>query len=102
MTSRLWRLKRCSEIATLLVNEIDPRFYERGGRLDVAREAYPDAPQPWIDLSTAISPWSYPFPALSDSEMHRYPDAAALRRLTKRRRRLIERPPSPMPSPCRG
>ena len=43
--------------------EIDPRFYECGGRLDVAQMAYPDAPQPWIDLSTAISPWSYPFPA---------------------------------------
>ena len=68
--------------AGALVNEIDPRFYERGGRLDVAREAYPDAPQPWIDLSIAISPWSYPFPALSDSEMRRYPDPAVMQRLT--------------------
>ena len=78
--------------AGALVNDIDPRFYERGGRLDVAREAYPDAPQPWIDLSTAVSPWSYPFPALSDSEMHRYPDAEALQRLTKAAKKAYRAP----------
>lgn len=79
--------------AGALVNEIDPRFYERGGRLDVAREAYPDAPEPWIDLSTAISPWSYPFPAPADGEMHRYPDAAALRRLTAAAKKAYRAPP---------
>ncbi len=61
--------------------EIDPRFYERGGRLDVAREAYPDAPEPWIDLSSAISPWCYPFPAVSEDELRRFPDADALKRV---------------------
>lgn len=61
---------------------VDPRFLERGGRLDVAREIYPDAPEPWIDLSAAISPWSYPFPAMPDEAMRRFPDAAALQRLT--------------------
>ena len=76
-----------------LANDIDARFYERGGRLDVAREAYPDAPQPWIDLSTAVSPWSYPFPTLADSEMHRYPDAAALQRLTALAKKAYRAPP---------
>ena len=71
---------------------IDPRFYERGGRLDVAREIYPDAPEPWIDLSTAISPWSHPFPAISDSEMRRYPDAAALQRLADTARKAYKAP----------
>jgi len=74
------------------VNGIDVRFYERGGRLDVAREVYPDAPQPWIDLSTAISPWSYPFPALSQSEMHRNPDAAALQRVTTAAKKAYRAP----------
>ncbi len=72
--------------------DIDARFYERGGRIDVAREVYPDAPEPWIDLSTAISPWSYPFPALPESEMHRFPDAAALRRLTDTARKAYRAP----------
>ncbi len=75
-----------------LVNDIDPRFYERGGRLDVARELYPEAPEPWIDLSAAISPWSYPFPALSDSEMHRHPDAAALQSLSTAAKKAYRAP----------
>ena len=32
-----------------------------GGALDRMRAAFPDAPAPWIDLSTGINPWSYPF-----------------------------------------
>ena len=30
-----------------------------GGRLDVAAQRYPDAPQPWIDLSTGLNPYSW-------------------------------------------
>ena len=78
--------------AGALVNDIDPRFYERGGRLDVAREAYPDAPAPWIDLSTAISPWSYPGPALSGGDMRPYPDAGALQRLTAAAKKAYRAP----------
>jgi cobalamin biosynthetic protein CobC len=76
-----------------LAEGIDPRFYERGGRLDVAREAYPDAPAPWIDLSTAISPWSYPIPALSGGDMRPYPDAGALQRLTTAAKKAYRAPP---------
>ena len=32
-----------------------------GGALDRMRAAFPDAPDPWIDLSTGINPWPYPF-----------------------------------------
>ena len=78
--------------AGALVNDIDPRFYERGGRLDVAREAYPDAPAPWIDLSTAISPWSYPIPALSGGDLRPYPDAGALQRLTAAAKKAYRAP----------
>ncbi|HWJ19873.1 MAG TPA: aminotransferase class I/II-fold pyridoxal phosphate-dependent enzyme [Geobacterales bacterium] len=80
------------EKATSSPNDIDPRFYQRGGRLDVALEVYPNAPQPWIDLSTAISPWSYPYPPLADSEMHRYPNEVALQRLTKAAKKAYRAP----------
>jgi cobalamin biosynthetic protein CobC len=31
-----------------------------GGRLGAARTAWPDAPTPWLDLSTGINPCPYP------------------------------------------
>ncbi|MEM1086457.1 MAG: threonine-phosphate decarboxylase CobD [Pseudomonadota bacterium] len=31
-----------------------------GGALDEMRKLYPNAPEPWIDLSTGINPWPYP------------------------------------------
>ncbi|ACT59842.1 threonine-phosphate decarboxylase CobD [Hirschia baltica] len=31
-----------------------------GGALDIIAQRYPDAPMPWIDLSTGINPWSWP------------------------------------------
>lgn len=31
-----------------------------GGDLGTIAQAYPNAPTPWIDLSTGINPWSYP------------------------------------------
>src|SRR5450631_4093331 len=32
-----------------------------GGNLFAARKAYPQAPEPWLDLSTGINPYTYPF-----------------------------------------
>ena len=72
--------------------DIDSRFYERGGHIDVARQVYPEAPEPWLDLSTAISPWSHPIPAPPESEMRRYPDASALQRLTATARKAYRAP----------
>src|ERR1700724_4396772 len=34
---------------------------EHGGDLFAARKAYPQAPEPWLDLSTGINPYPYPF-----------------------------------------
>ena len=65
-----------------LADKIDSRFFEHGGRLDVARAAFPRAPEPWIDLSTGISPWGYPVPHLSSEDMRRLPDAGSLSKLT--------------------
>ncbi|MCJ2006277.1 threonine-phosphate decarboxylase CobD [Methylobacterium sp. J-092] len=47
-----------------------------GGDLDAARRMFPDAPEPWIDLSTGINPVPYPCPAIDASLFHRLPSAA--------------------------
>src|SRR5215469_5957046 len=52
-----------------------------GGDLDAARRLFPDAPEPFIDLSTGINPHSYPLPQLSSDLFARLPAPAALARL---------------------
>jgi cobalamin biosynthesis protein CobC len=49
-----------------------------GGRLDAARALYPDAPRPWIDLSTGINPTPYPAPRASTRERARLPELQQL------------------------
>ena len=44
-----------------------------GGDLDTARERYPDAPEPWIDLSTGINPVPFPIPELPAEIWSRLP-----------------------------
>jgi cobalamin biosynthetic protein CobC len=57
------------------------RFAHHGGRLCVARSLFPNAPQPWIDLSTGINPSSYPAPRASARERNRLPEPTELARL---------------------
>ena len=55
-----------------------------GGDLDVARALFPEAPEPWLDLSTGINPVPYPCPPFEASALTRLPSAAdllALRRI---------------------
>jgi cobalamin biosynthetic protein CobC len=52
-----------------------------GGDLAAARLLFPDAPNPFIDLSTGINPNPYPLPALPAELFARLPDAAATARL---------------------
>ena len=52
-----------------------------GGDLAWAAREYPDAPQPWLDLSTGINPWPYPLPPLEAALWTRLPDAALDRHL---------------------
>jgi cobalamin biosynthetic protein CobC len=47
-----------------------------GGDLDEARRLFPDAPEPWIDLSTGINPIAYPMPSLPASLFERLPSPA--------------------------
>ena len=52
-----------------------------GGNLAAAATCFPDAPMPWLDLSTGINPLSYPMPALSANAWQRLPEAADIARL---------------------
>ena len=53
-------------------------FAYHGGALDVARRLHPDAPRPWVDLSTGINPHPYPLPDFPSAAWRRLPDGAAL------------------------
>jgi len=48
-----------------------------GGDVEAARRLFPDAPKPFIDLSTGINPNPYPLPPLATELFARLPDAAA-------------------------
>ncbi len=52
-------------------------FLRHGGDLDAARAAFPDAPEPWIDLSTGINPWPYPLPPVPPDAWTRLPTPKA-------------------------
>ena len=52
-----------------------------GGDLGGLREAFPDAPEPWLDLSTGINPVPYPVPPVEASAWTRLPEAAEVRAL---------------------
>src|SRR5262252_2017442 len=54
-----------------------------GGDLGAARLKFPDAPEPFIDLSTGINPHPYPLPPLPPETFARLPQTAALERLLK-------------------
>lgn len=51
---------------------------DHGGRLSVARARWPDAPGPWIDLSTGINPAPYPIGDIDPASWAQLPDPAAL------------------------
>lgn len=40
------------------------------------RAEHPEAPTPWIDLSTGINPWPYPLPPLDPDDWTRLPEPA--------------------------
>lgn len=57
------------------------RFAQHGGRLAAARVQFPDAPLPWVDLSTGINRRSYPAPHASVTQRRELPQADQLARL---------------------
>jgi cobalamin biosynthesis protein CobC len=62
---------------------LDLAFTEHGGNLAAARRAFPSAPEPWLDLSTGISPHPYPFPPLPPEAFTRLPEEGAIRGLER-------------------
>ncbi len=64
-----------------------------GGDLATARALFPEAPQPWIDLSTGINPIPYPLPALPLSLWTRLPGADDEAALIAAARRAYRVPP---------
>lgn len=63
---------------------------EHGGNLGAAQKAYPDAPLPWIDLSTGINPKPWPRPRLSRAAWERLPEPAGLLQLQAAAARFYE------------
>ncbi|MGQ3048675.1 MAG: threonine-phosphate decarboxylase [Niveispirillum sp.] len=54
-----------------------------GGDLGVMSALFPDAPRPWIDLSTGINPWPYKLPSLEPALWTRLPSAVGEAALTR-------------------
>ncbi len=54
----------------------DADLMRHGGRIEAARRTYPQAPAPWLDLSTGINPHPYPSPPASPQARARLPDPA--------------------------
>lgn len=69
-----------------------PPVVAHGGRLDAARRLYPNAPQPWIDLSTGVNPRVYPLPPLADEAFTRLPDDDAFAALDSAARKAYGAP----------
>ncbi|WP_407159873.1 threonine-phosphate decarboxylase CobD [Bradyrhizobium sp. STM 3557] len=59
----------------------EPEAIVHGGNLDEISRLYPDAPRPWIDLSTGINPIAYPIPSLPTEAWSRLPTKADERAL---------------------
>lgn len=49
-----------------------------GGALDLMRARFPQAPEPWVDLSTGINPWPYPLDSPQPETLQRLPTATAM------------------------
>src|SRR5580698_6179171 len=65
-----------------------------GGDLSAARLKFPDAAEPFIDLSTGINPAPYPVPQLADEVFARLPDATALGHLVAAAAKFYDAPSS--------
>ena len=55
----------------------DSEAIVHGGDIEAVRRRFPQAPEPWIDLSTGINPHAYPFALPSAEAWQRLPQASA-------------------------
>ncbi|MEM8917439.1 MAG: threonine-phosphate decarboxylase CobD [Pseudomonadota bacterium] len=58
------------------MENLDQLVSGHGGRIDIMAAAFPQAPLPWIDLSTGINPFAYPLPPIPDQAWIRLPTIA--------------------------
>ena len=63
----------------MTASHIEPVVH--GGDIDAARARFPDAPEPWIDLSTGINPRAYPVVPVDVDVWQRLPQSGAERAL---------------------
>ena len=62
-------------------SDADTAPVAHGGDIETARRLFPDAPQPFLDLSTGINPLPYPLPSLRPDLFVALPSAEALAQL---------------------
>jgi cobalamin biosynthesis protein CobC len=60
------------------IAEVADAPWYHGGNINAARRLFPDAPEPWIDLSTGINPVPYPVGDIPASAWTRLPQPADL------------------------
>lgn len=64
-----------------------------GGRINAAQVLFPNAPLPWIDLSTGVNPHAYPIPKLAPQAWSRLPDDGAFSGIEDAARMRYNAPP---------
>lgn len=70
-------MARSAVAADMFADDLDHPL-PHGGGLAAARRLFTDAPEPFIDLSTGINPYSYPLPQLPPDLFGHLPDPEAL------------------------
>jgi cobalamin biosynthetic protein CobC len=93
--------KRASATDIFPYNDADAPL-PHGGDLGAARRLFPDAPKPFVDLSTGINPNPYPLPPLPAELFARLPDAAATARLAAAAAKLYGAPSAAHVVPAPG
>src|SRR6516164_11809502 len=71
-------MARSAIAADMMFSEDHDHPLVHGGGLAAARRLFAGAPEPFIDLSTGINPYSYPLPQLPPDLFTRLPDPDAL------------------------
>src|ERR1700722_4139150 len=67
----------CMDSGATIAEGADAPWYH-GGNINAARRLFPDAPEPWIDLSTGINPVPYPVGDIPASAWTRLPQSTDL------------------------
>jgi cobalamin biosynthetic protein CobC len=61
-----------------MIDNIELRISQHGGNLSYIAQKFPDAPRPFIDLSTGINPYAYPFTEPGGEAAGRLADAVEM------------------------